>query len=143
MKVVVVGATGTIARPVVRAPQPRHEVVAASRSSGVRVDIREKPSLEKLFQTVKDIDAVVCCAGSGAWKPLEDLTDADFDRSLRYKLMGPVNLARLTARHLRDGGSSTLTSGVLSREPVKNGARAYVAAVEGKMTGQVLDARKF
>jgi len=58
MRIVVVGATGTIGSAVVRALQPKHEVVAASRSSGVNVDIREKASLERLFQAVKDIDAV-------------------------------------------------------------------------------------
>ncbi len=196
MNILVVGGNGTIGKAVVAALQTRHSVIAASRKSGL--DLRDKASIERFLEAHRDLDAVVGCAGSGAWKPLEQLTDADFDETLRYKLMGQVNLARAAAKFLRDGGSITLTSGVLAREPMKGGAeislvnaglqgfavgasielprgirinvvsppwisetlaemkmdpkqgqpasdcaRAYVAAVEGRMTGQTLDSRRF
>jgi NAD(P)-dependent dehydrogenase (short-subunit alcohol dehydrogenase family) len=50
-----------------------------------------------LFEKVRSVDAVVSCAGHAVFKPLAELTDADFEFGLRNKLMGPVSLAR-TAR---------------------------------------------
>jgi NAD(P)-dependent dehydrogenase (short-subunit alcohol dehydrogenase family) len=118
VKIVVIGATGTIGKAVADALSGRHEVIRASRHGAVKVDIEDAGSLERLFATAKDVDAVVCCSGSAAFKPLADLTDADFQLGLRSKLMGQVNVVRVAMRHLRDGGSITLTSGVLAREPM-------------------------
>jgi NAD(P)-dependent dehydrogenase (short-subunit alcohol dehydrogenase family) len=137
MKVVVVGATGTIGKAVAEALEGKHEVVRVSRRGAVQADLEDAASIAKLFGTVKDVDAVVCCAGSAVFKPLAELTDADFQVGIRSKLMGQVNLARAALRHLRDGGSVTLTSGVLAREPqpgsaaislVNAGVEAFVAA---------------
>ena len=141
MKIVVIGSNGLIGKAVVRALEPRHEVVGASRKGRIQVDLCDEASIEALFRTVKDIDAVVSCAGSGAWKPLDQLTTEDFETSLHYKLMGQVNLARTAARHLRDGGSITLTSGVLARQPVKGGAAISLvnAGLEGFAVGASIE----
>jgi len=90
---------------------------------------------------VKDVDAAVSCAGSAVFKPLAQLADADFQASLRSKLMGQVNLVRTAMRRLRDGGSITLTSGVLSREPMPGGAAISMvnAALEGFVTGAAIE----
>jgi NAD(P)-dependent dehydrogenase (short-subunit alcohol dehydrogenase family) len=137
MKVVVVGATGTIGKAVAEALEGKHEVVRVSRRGAVQADLEDAASIARLFGTVKDVDAVVCCAGSAVFKPLAELTDADFQVGIRSKLMGQVNLARAALRYLRDGGSVTLTSGVLAREPqpgsaaislVNAGVEAFVAA---------------
>jgi NAD(P)-dependent dehydrogenase (short-subunit alcohol dehydrogenase family) len=122
VKIVVIGATGTIGSAVAEALAGRHEVVRASRRGPVQAEIEETASLERLFEAVKGVDAVVCCAGSAAFKPLAQLTDQDFQASLRSKLMGQVNLVRVAMKHLRDGGSITLTSGVLAREPAPAGS---------------------
>jgi NAD(P)-dependent dehydrogenase (short-subunit alcohol dehydrogenase family) len=120
----------------------RHEVVRAARGGAVKVDLEDAASVARLFETVKDVDAVVCCAGSAAFKPLDQLTDADFQASLRSKLMGQVNLARTALRHVRDGGSVTLTSGVLAREPMPGGAAISLvnAALEGFVLGAAIEA---
>jgi nucleoside-diphosphate-sugar epimerase len=48
MKVVIIGATGTIGRAVVAALSGDHEIVALSRSASEnRADITDKASLEK------------------------------------------------------------------------------------------------
>jgi NAD(P)-dependent dehydrogenase (short-subunit alcohol dehydrogenase family) len=47
------------------------------------------------------------------------LTDADFALGLENKLMGQVNLVRLGIDCVNDNGSFTLTSGILSRNPMK------------------------
>jgi NAD(P)-dependent dehydrogenase (short-subunit alcohol dehydrogenase family) len=123
MKVVVIGATGTIGRAVAAALAPRHEVVRVARSGGDHTgDIEDAASLEALFGAAAPFDAVVCCAGSASFKPLEQLGEEDFHVGLNSKLMGQVNVVRLGLRHVRDGGSFTLTSGVLAFEPMPGGA---------------------
>lgn len=198
MKIVVIGGTGIIGQAVVAALQPRHEVVVASRNGSVKANIDDAASLRALFDQVRGVDAVVCCAGTGPFKPFAQLTPEDWRLGLDSKLMGQVQLARAAMERLADGGSITLTSGVLAREPMPGGvalsavnaavegfvvgaaielprgerinvvsppwisetltklgmdpklgipaavcARAYVAAVEGKETGKVIDARRF
>lgn len=141
MKIIVIGATGTIGKAVADALAGKHEVVRASRSGAVKADLEDPASLARLFETVKDVDAVVCCAGSAAFKPLAQLSDGDFQVGLRSKLMGQVNLVRTAMRHLRDGGSITLTSGVLAHEPMPGGAAISLvnAALEGFVTGAAIE----
>jgi NAD(P)-dependent dehydrogenase (short-subunit alcohol dehydrogenase family) len=134
MRVLVVGATGTIGRAVVGALGSAHDVVGVSRNEGpARVDITQPDSIEAMYAKVGEVDAVVSCAGEAAWKPFAELTDADFDMSLRYKLMGQVNLVRRGVRYVRDGGSFTLTSGTLAQEPTPSSTAASVvnSAIEG------------
>lgn len=118
MKIIVIGATGTIGSAVSEALARSHEVVRAARRGPVHADLEDAASIEDLFATVRAVDAVVCCAGSAAFAPLDKISDADFELSLRSKLMGQVNLARIASRHVNDGGSITLTSGVLALEPM-------------------------
>jgi NAD(P)-dependent dehydrogenase (short-subunit alcohol dehydrogenase family) len=122
VRIIVVGATGTIGREVVKAlAANRHEVVGASRTGKVKVDLQDTDSIDGLFTGSKTVDAVVSCAGDAAFKPLTELTVADFELGLRSKLMGQVNLARIAARHVREGGSITLTSGILATQPMAGG----------------------
>jgi NAD(P)-dependent dehydrogenase (short-subunit alcohol dehydrogenase family) len=123
MKVVVVGASGTIGRAVVNALRARHEVVGVGRTRGdYQVDIASRESIRRLYETVGVFDALVCAAGQAVFAGLEALTDADFELSISSKLMGQVNLARLGLARVRDGGSFTLTSGVLAAEPTPGSA---------------------
>jgi NAD(P)-dependent dehydrogenase (short-subunit alcohol dehydrogenase family) len=108
---------------VVEALEGEHEVLRASRKdSPVQVDITDPESIREMYARVGHLDAVISAAGSGAWKPLEALTDADFSYSLQYKLMGQVNLIRFGLGHVGDGGSLTVTSGVLARNPMPGSA---------------------
>jgi NAD(P)-dependent dehydrogenase (short-subunit alcohol dehydrogenase family) len=141
VKIIVIGATGTIGKAVAELLATRHEVIRASRHGPVKADIEDAASLVKLFETVKDVDGVVCCAGTAVFKPLPQLTEADVQVGLRSKLMGQVNLVRTAMQHLRDGGSITLTSGVLAREPMPGGAAISLvnAALEGFVTGAAIE----
>jgi NAD(P)-dependent dehydrogenase (short-subunit alcohol dehydrogenase family) len=122
MRILIVGATGTIGQAVAAA-LGRHELVLASRSkSPERVDLADAASIRALFKRVGKVDAVVSVAGEAAWKPLAQLTDEDFAFSLGSKLMGQVNLVRVGADVVADGGSFTLTSGVLATRPTPGGA---------------------
>lgn len=118
MKVMVIGATGTIGRAVVDKLAARHEVIKVGHTSGdVRVDIGSADSIKKLYETVGPVDAVVSAAGLARFGPFDQLTNDDFTLSVNNKLMGQVNLVRIGCRYVRDNGSFTVTSGVLGREP--------------------------
>ena len=134
MKIVVIGATGTIGSAVAKLLGNKHEIIAVSRSSGDhRADITDKASLEKVFAAIGKVDAIVSAAGSAAFKPLMALTDADFEKSLHDKLMGQVNVVRLGAQHVLPGGAITITSGLLAQEPTPGSAAISLvgAGLEG------------
>ena len=120
MRVLVVGATGTIGSAIVKALSA-HEVIEAAYSHGIRVDISDVQSIREMYQAAGTIDAVISAAGSTRRKPLRELTDEDFAYSIAHKLMGQVNLVRYGLGYLADGGSFTLTSGILGREPILGG----------------------
>ncbi|HYC92845.1 MAG TPA: short chain dehydrogenase [Thermoanaerobaculia bacterium] len=120
MRVLVVGATGTIGSAIVKALSA-HEVIEAAYSHGIRVDISDIESIRQMYQAAGTIDAVISAAGSTRRKPLRELTDEDFAYSIAHKLMGQVNLVRYGLGYLADGGSFTLTSGILGREPILGG----------------------
>ncbi len=124
-RVLVVGASGTLGRAVHAELAQRHEVIAASRSSGThRVDITDRASIAKLLGELGTVDAIVCTAGSVHFGPLDAMTDELYSIGLRDKLMGQVNLALLGRDHLRDGGSITLITGILAEQPIRAGSSA-------------------
>ena len=134
MKIVVIGATGTIGSAVVKLLRQRHQVIAVSRSSGdYLADITEKASIEATLGAIGKIDAIVSAAGSAVFKPLATLTDSDFEQSLHDKLMGQVNVVRAGAQYILPGGSITITSGTLAQEPIPGSAAISLvnAGLEG------------
>ena len=118
MRILVVGATGTIGRAVADALAAKHEVVRASRRGEVAVDITLPDSIRQMYQRVGTLDAVVSCAGSGAWKPLTALSDEDIRATLGDKLMGQVNLVRFGVSYVNDNGVFVLTAGIFSKIPM-------------------------
>lgn len=134
MRIIVVGATGTIGKAVVAALAKRHEVVQVGHRGGeYQVDLMDKGSIERLFESVGTFDALVSAAGQAKFGALDGLSDQDFQFSLSHKLMGQVNLVRVGLAHVNDGGSFTLTSGVLNREPIPGSAA--LALVNGGLEG--------
>ena len=136
MRVLVVGASGTIGQAVVRALSPRHEIIRASRSrSEVKVDITDPESIRRMYRSVGRVDAVVSVAGEAKFAALAQLTDDDFRFSIGSKLMGQVNLVRYGVDHVNDGGSFTLTTGVLFEHP--SPGSGAIAPVNGGLIGFV------
>jgi NAD(P)-dependent dehydrogenase (short-subunit alcohol dehydrogenase family) len=119
MKVIVVGATGTIGSAIVRNLSGPHEVISVSQhQSEIKVDISDIESIKRMFTRIGKFDALISAAGPARFGALQVLQDEDFDFSLRNKLMGQVNLVRYGLDSMNDKGSFTLTSGVLGRSPV-------------------------
>jgi NAD(P)-dependent dehydrogenase (short-subunit alcohol dehydrogenase family) len=144
MKVVVVGASGTIGRAIVQAIGGRHEVIPASFSkSMIKVDIADRTSIAKMFETTGRVDALICAAGLAKFGPMSSLTDADFALGLDNKLMGQVNLVRLGIDHINNNGSITLTSGILSRRPMKGSTAISLvnSGLEGFVRAAALEMR--
>ena len=124
MKILVIGATGTIGKNVVVSLQDNgHEVISAGHKDGdVKVDLGSKESIATMFQQTGQVDAVISTAGVANFAALSDLSDADFELALNNKLMGQVNLVRLGCEYVADGGSIVLTSGMLAHEPIPGSA---------------------
>ncbi|MCG8914330.1 short chain dehydrogenase [Actinokineospora sp. PR83] len=136
MRVVVIGASGTIGAAVVEALGARHEVVRASRGSDVPVDIGDPASLDRMFDVVGEVDAVVCAAAHARLAALGEMTAEHLGEALRGKLIGQAVLVARSTAHLRDGGSVTLTAGDFGRPTpgsavgvlVNEGLRGFVRA---------------
>jgi NAD(P)-dependent dehydrogenase (short-subunit alcohol dehydrogenase family) len=142
MKIIVIGASGTIGRPLVAKLSERHEVVRVGKTSGDhQVDIASPVSIRALYHALKPFDAVVSVAGSARFKPLQQLTEDDFSFSLSNKLMGQVNLVRVGIEHMNSNGSFTLTSGTLSQEPIPGSAAISLvnAGLEGFVRAAALE----
>ncbi|MGW0790559.1 short chain dehydrogenase [Streptomyces sp. NPDC002911] len=114
MKVLVIGASGTVGSAAADALEASHQVVRASRSGPVTVDLDVPSSLDALFDKVTDLDAVVCCAAGGPLVDLASAADTEIADGVRGKLLGQVALVQRAVRHLREGGSITLTGGTFS-----------------------------
>ena len=123
MRIVLVGAAGTLGKAVDKALSERHEVLRASRAhSELKVDITDPQSIEQLFEKVGPFDALVSTVGDVHFGPLATFTHEEFQVGLRSKLMGQVNLVVLGLKHIRDGGSFTVTTGQINEDPISVGA---------------------
>ena len=132
MKILLIGAGGTIGSAVDKELFQRHEIVRIGRKSGdFQVDISDSASIRKLFEQTGKFDALICAAGNVTFAPLADMTEESFALGLKDKLMGQVNLLLIGREYANDGASFTFTTGVLSHDPIRSGASA--ALVNGAL----------
>jgi NAD(P)-dependent dehydrogenase (short-subunit alcohol dehydrogenase family) len=142
MKILLIGAGGAIGQTVIGALGARHELITAGRSSGQQlVDLSKPDSVAALLERVGKVDAIVSAAGNVHFGPLSEMTAQQFQIGLQDKLLGQVQLALVGQHYLNDGGSITLTAGVLSIEPVRQGANATAvnAAIEGFVAAAAIE----
>ena len=119
MKILLIGASGTIGRRIYETLSKKHHIVRASREGeDVNVDMTSADSIEQMYKSVADIDAVICAAGPAKFGLFRDMTEDDFYVGIRGKMMGQVNLVRIGQNYINDGGSFTLTTGILADEPI-------------------------
>ena len=120
MKIIIIGGNGTIGKRVFEYFSKKHEVLIASRNSGdLKVDIADSASIKSMYESAERVDAVVCIAGDAKWDKFENLSEEDFYIGIKSKLMGQVNLVRIGKDHINEGGSFTLTTGILAEDPVE------------------------
>ncbi|MEL7542873.1 MAG: short chain dehydrogenase [Pseudomonadota bacterium] len=142
MKIILIGASGDIGRAAHEALAPRHEVITAGRNSGdIRVDIENGASIDQMYRETGTIDAVISTVGTVHFGPLETFTREQMMVGLRNKVMGQIDVVLRGLDSVRDGGSFTLTSGVLDRDPVRQGIGAATAnaALTGFVTGAAIE----
>ncbi|PMY37862.1 short chain dehydrogenase [Pseudomonas sp. GW456-L14] len=136
MKILLIGANGTIGSAVDKELSQRHEVIRIGRTSGdFQVDISDSTSIRALFEQTGTFDALICAAGNVTFAPLGEMSAQHFALGLQDKLMGQVNLLLIGREFANDGASFTFTSGILNRDPIRSGASA--ALVNGAIDGFV------
>ena len=128
MKIIVVGATGTMGKYLSSVLEKGHEIIRVSSTSGdIQADITSPASIENLFRQTGSFDALICTAGPsyvGLWKTM---THKEFRKGIEGKLMGQVNLVLIGQHYINPKGSFTLITGALTHEPVLNFASASAA----------------
>lgn len=136
MKIIIVGATGTLGKKVTADLEKDHEIVrVGTRSGDIQADITDPGSIKSMFEKAGAFDALVCAAGGGHFGPLSEMTDEDFRKGVNSKMMGQINLVLLGQHYIKPKGSFTLITGVLSEDPVKNSVN--LAAVNSAVNGFV------
>ena len=141
-KIVVIGATGTLGQAVAAELKARHEVIEVGATRGTyQIDSTDPASIEQVFQKIGKVDGIVTTTGKVHFGPLPEMTVEQFWIGLRDKLMGQVNVVLTTQKYMNDGGSYTLTGGILAEEPIWLGASATTVnlALEGFVRGAAIE----
>ncbi|MBK7559798.1 MAG: short chain dehydrogenase [Chitinophagaceae bacterium] len=134
MKIIIVGASGTMGKHLAAAFKKEHEVItAATKGCDVEVDITSPESIENMYRKTGAFDALISTAGPTYVGPWKKLTDKEFRKGVDGKMMGQINLVLIGQHYINAKGSFTLITGALSHDPQKNFANASAAngAVEG------------
>lgn len=142
MKIVVIGATGSIGKAVSELLKKEgHDVVDASRHTDPSINIDNPESIDAFYNKVGKVDAVICAAGNAGFGAIQNLSDKQINMGIQSKLMGQVNLVRKGLEYLNKEGLFVLTSGMLSAKPWPNtSAVAMVnAGLEGFTRAAALD----
>lgn len=137
MKIVIIGASGTVGSAVVsELAKQQHEIIRVGRRQGdFQVDITNDASVDALFAQTGKADAIIATTGNLFFGPLDTMTTENFNLGLQDKLLGQVRLVLKGQHILNDGGSITLTSGIVADEPIAQGANA--TAVNAALAGFV------
>lgn len=145
MKILVVGAAGDIGRAVCDELGGRHDIIKAGRTSGdIQVDMSNVQAVEAMYKKIGPVDAVVSAAGDAHFAVLEDHTHETIMVGIKQKVMGQINLVLSGRDYVNEGGSFTLSSGVLNRDPVPMGPGSATAngAVDGFVFGSAINMPK-
>jgi NAD(P)-dependent dehydrogenase (short-subunit alcohol dehydrogenase family) len=142
MKVVVIGATGTIGKAVSDLLKEQgHDVTGASRSSQPSVDLTDVSSIDRFFEGMEEVDAIVTAAGDAAFVALDKLTEEQIQLTLNSKLMGQINAVRKGLKKLRPNGVFVITGGMLAYSPWPQTSMITMvnAGLEGFVKAAALD----
>jgi NAD(P)-dependent dehydrogenase (short-subunit alcohol dehydrogenase family) len=136
MKIIIVGASGTMGTYLVKALKNEHEVITvASKGCDIDTDITSTESIKKMFTQIGSFDALISTAGPTFVGPWSKLNDVTFRNGVEGKMMGQINLVLIGQNYINPKGSFTLITGALTQEPQVNFANA--SAVNGAVEGFV------
>lgn len=128
MRIVLVGASGTMGTHLVNAWKNDHELITVGTKSGdIKADITSIDAIKKMYKEVGNFDALVSTAGPTYVGPWKTLTPEVFKNGLNGKLLGQINLVLLGQNYINPNGSFTLITGGLTYEPQYFFANASVA----------------
>jgi len=142
VKIIIVGANGAVGRAAFAELSARHEIIRVGRSSGdVLADIEDLESIRSMYKQVGNVDAVVSAVGHGHFGAVDEMTSDLFMKGINHKVLPQINLVLEGFDYMNDGGSFTLTSGVLNRDPIPGGSSAAAAngAIDGFVLGAAVD----
>ncbi|TPQ22513.1 short chain dehydrogenase [Streptomyces sporangiiformans] len=129
MKILLIGATGTLGTAVHKALGDRgHEVLTVGRGGGdLRYDITDPVQITELYDRAGRVDAVASAAGDVPYKPVTEMTPEDYLAAFRGKVLSQIDLVRQGVPHIAERGSFTVITGILAREPIPTGSAASMA----------------
>lgn len=134
MKILVIGASGTVGQGIVNELSRDNQVIRVGKTRGdYQVDLTSEESVRALFAQTGNVDAVISATGGVHFGPLSEMTSEQFNSGLQDKLMGQVRLVLIGKEFVNPGGSFTLTTGILAQQPIRAGvnATAVNTALEG------------
>jgi len=127
-KIILIGSSGVIGSATYKKfKENGYDVIAATysgRDNTHTIDIQSIESIRSFFQKVGKFDALVSTTGKVAFKNISEITQEDWNFSFQNKLLGQINLVQEGAKFINDGGSFTLTTGILNVEPIALGSIA-------------------
>ena len=157
MKVLVIGATGTIGSALISSLKEDSngkniEVISVGRGTqpeqakklDFKADFEDMSSIESVLKKLGAVDAVVNFAGGAALGDVlghEAMPFDDYNVGFQSKLMGQVKLTNMAVDYLTPGGSITLISGQTSSIPVLGMTAAAMvnAAIDTFVQGTALE----
>lgn len=142
MKILIIGATGTIGKEITKLSHDKgYRVIAASRNGDPSINIDDPVSLDQYFDHAPDFDAIICVAGSVNFGKVTELTDDQIELGINSKLLGQVNVVRKGLKKLKPKGVIILTGGFLAYNPWPETSNIAMvnAGLEGFVRAAALD----
>ena len=140
-KILLVGASGNMGKCVAEALCKNHDVIKAGRKTGdINIDITSIDSIKEVYKKLGKLDAVISCAGETYFGDFQTVTEEQFYKGIKSKMMGQINLVLTGKDYISDNGSFTLTTGILSDDPVQGSINS--TTVNNAIHGFMLSASK-